>query len=566
MEDASLNIIYDISKETLVNLLTKYEKCDYILERINKHINNFLPKLIDNEYDNYQKRLDRNIYLSNEQKIFVQIFLSKNKYFYLSNNNCFYEYNNKNYFIIKEDNIIHNLLCSITKEKKILPWKYKTKFLILKQIREKSLLQTIPETFTIQNILNIIYPSIFKTKNEAKYFLTIIGDNILKKNQEVIFLVNQKTKKLLNNLDDISSLSIGHHNITFNFMTKYHENHNYENYRLIMINETFSPDIWKNTLNQIGLDLLCVAIHYSNRYINSDNFIESKADDELKSYVYHLKNNTPKNIVIDFIKNALFKTCNNYNNKIDWKSLHFIWKQYLNSLSLPNIIYSNTLKSYLKELTSDDYDISNDCLLNYTSPYLPLHRDFNKFWNNMIIIHDLNNQEESYLNTNIDTNVNTNQNITQNSDLIFNIYELEIDELCMLFRYWHKQSEEELLSNGNINEDNIIKILRHFYPDIKIISDKYLLNVTCKSWNKLMDINNALSSYKNEFINKLFDNNLVELISFDDAYNYYYKKCNINSQKFIVSKSYFEKYMNFKYNSYVIYDKFIKVSDFLYIL
>jgi hypothetical protein len=112
----------------------------------------------------------------------------------------------------------------------------------------------------------------------------------------------------------------------------------------------------------------------------------------------------------------------------------------------------------LKELTSDDYDVDNDCLLNYTSLYLPLHRDFNNFWNNMIIIHNSNSQSNLLA-----------------GEFIFNIYELEIDELCMLFRAWHKQSEEQLLSNGNINEDNIIKILKHFYPDIKIVNDKYIL-------------------------------------------------------------------------------------------
>lgn len=534
MEDASLNYIYDTLKDTLLSLLKKYKKCDYAIQRIDKHINNYLPKLIDNEYDNYQKRLDRNIYLSNEQKVFVQIFLSKNKYFYLTNNNCFYEYNDKSYYIVKEDHIIHNLLSSISKEKKIMPWKYKTKLMVLKLIKERSLLQTIPETFTIQNILNIICPSIFKTKNEAKYFLTIIGDNILKKTQEVIFLVNQKTKKLLNNLDNISSLSIGHHNITFNFMTKYHENHNYENYRLIRINETFSPDIWKDTLNNIGLDLLCVAIHYSNRYINSDNFVELKADDELKSYIYHLKNNSSKDIVINFINQSLIKTNNTYNNKIQWKSLHFIWKQYLNSLYLPNMIYSNTLKIYIKELTKDEYDNDSDCLLNYTSLHLPIHQDFDKFWNNTIVLHDV-------------------------SDLIledytFNMYELEIDELCMLFKKWYKQSQNELLSNGNLNEDNIIKILKHFYPDVKILNDKYILNISCNLWDKLSDIEHSLCLLKYEF---------YELISFDDAYNYYYKRCNINSQKFIVSKKYFEKYMNFKYNSFIVYDKFIKINEIL---
>lgn len=535
--------INDISKDTINNLLNKYKDCSYIIQRINKHINNFLPKLIENEHINYEKRLNRNIYLTNEQKLFVQIFLSKNKYFYLSNNNSFYEYNDKNYYIIKEDSIIHNLLLSISKEKKIMPWKYKTKLHVIKLIKERSLLNTIPETFTIQNILNTIYPSIFKTKNEAKYFLTILGDNILKKNTNSIYLVNQKTRKLLNELDYISSISIGHHNITSNFMTKYHENHNYENCRLIKINETFSPEIWKNTLNNIGLDLLCVAIHYSNRYINSEYFIETKADDDLRSYVYYLKNNTSKNIVISFINSSLIKNENTYNNRIDWKSLHFIWKQYLNNNYLPNIIYSNTLKIHLKELIQKDYDIENDILINYTSPYLPLHKDFDKFWNEMIIIHNC-----------VDIN---------DDKILFNIYEYEIDELCMLFRTWSKKNIDKI-SNGNINEDNLIKILKHFYPDIKIIDDKYILNISCKLWDKLSDIHTSLLSLKNDFIKKMLCNIYLDVFSFDEAYNHYYKMCSLNNGlKFIVSKNYFEKYMTYKYEPFIIYEKFIRVEDFI---
>lgn len=547
MEDNIINknSIYELSKHTIFTLLEKYESNNYILERINKHINNYLPKIIENEHINYEKRLTRNMYLLNEQEIFIQIFLSKNKYFYLANNNYYYEYDDKNYLIIKEDNIIHKLLSTISKDKKLLPWKYKTKFMVLKLIKERSLLHTIPETYTIQNILNTIYPSIFKTKNEAKYFLTILGDNILKKNQNLIFLINQKTKKLLYEIEQVSTSAIGYNNITSNFVTKYHENHNFDNYRLIKINETFSPDIWKNTLNTIGLDLLCVAIHYSNRYMDSDKYLEMKSDDDLKSYIYFLKNNNAIDIVSNFVNNSLFKTEQKYNNKIDWKSLHFIWKQYLNNNYLPNMIYSNTLKLYLKDLLKDNFDIFNDCLFNYTSPYLPLHKDFETFCNETIKIQNI--ELLSYETT-------------------FNIYELEIDELCMLFKTWHKNTEKNLLSNGNLNEENMMKLLKHFYSDIKIIDEKYILNITCSLWDKINEIENSLSLLKYEYnINKLVGEKQIELVSFDIAYNHYYKKCNINSQKFIVSKNYFEKYMKYKYNSHIIYDNFIKLEDFLMI-
>jgi hypothetical protein len=232
---------------TLTELLNKYENSEYMLQRIN-NIVNYLPNTLDIEFKNYEKRVNRNTFLTNEQQIFIQVFLSKNQYFYLSNNNFFYEYNGKNYFIIKEDDIIHKLLSSISKDRVLLQWKHKTKINIIKQIKERNLLSSIPETDTIQNVLNVLYPSVFSSKNSAKYFLTIIGDNILKKNSNLIFLINNQMKKLLIELDSIALDSIGYSSTTFNFMTKYHENHSYENCRLIKINENFSNDIWRDIL------------------------------------------------------------------------------------------------------------------------------------------------------------------------------------------------------------------------------------------------------------------------------------------------------------------------------
>jgi hypothetical protein len=247
---------------TISGIVDKYKDNEYMLQRIKNHIITYLPNTLDNELKNYEKRINRNNYLSNEQQIFIQIFLSKNKYFYLSNNNFFYEYDGKKYLIVKEDDIIHKLLSSISKERVLLEWKHKTKANIIKLIKERHLFSSIPETDTIQNVLSLLYPSFFSSKNEAKYFLTIIGDNILKKNQNIIFLVTTKMKQFLNELENVSLSSIGNNNTTNNFMTKYHESHSYENCRLIKINDNFSNDVWREILKKIGLDLLCVATHY----------------------------------------------------------------------------------------------------------------------------------------------------------------------------------------------------------------------------------------------------------------------------------------------------------------
>jgi glutamyl/glutaminyl-tRNA synthetase len=512
---------------TIIELLEKYKENEYMIQRIKTHVLNYLPNTLENELKIHEERMNRNNYLSNEQQLFIQIFLNKNKYFYLPNNNFFYEYNGDKYLIIKEDDIIHKLLSSISKERVLLQWKHKTKSNIIKQIKERNLFNSIPETDTIQNVLNVLYPSFFYSKNSAKYFLTIIGDNILKKNQLLIFLVSQNMKQFLNELDNVGISSIGNNNTTHNFMTKYHENHTYENCRLIKMNENFSNEVWRELLKKIGLDLLCVATHYSKRYENSDKFIENKCDEELKNYVYYLKNSTPSSILEEFCNKYIIYTsdCN-----IEWKNLHFVWKQFLSSSQLPNIIYSNSLKNLLKDKYV--YNEQNDSFIGITSKYLPTHSDFIKFWDSTI--HSDNNQ------------------------LFDN--EIEIDEISSLFKVWVKQQKDgQLMTNGQISEENIVKILKHFLPSIEIIEDKYILNISSTLWDKSKDIETFFIYMKKIIINEY----KLPLISFDDTYNHYYKFCNNNSIKLIVSKRYFEKYLYFKLPDHIVYEKFIDIKWFI---
>ena len=85
-----------------------------MLQRVNNHILHYLPNTLTNEWTNYEKRADRQNFLTNEQQVFIQVFLGKNQYFYLPNNSCFYEYNGKQYTILKEDDIIHKIFSNIS--------------------------------------------------------------------------------------------------------------------------------------------------------------------------------------------------------------------------------------------------------------------------------------------------------------------------------------------------------------------------------------------------------------------------------------------------------------------
>ncbi len=493
-----------------------YKDDDYMLQRIYNHVVLNLPNTLESESKNYEKRVNLNAYLTEEQQIFMQVFLSKHNYYYLSSSGLFYEYNGKDYFIVKEDEIIHKLLSSISRDRTLLQWKHKTKLNVLKQIKDRNLFSSIPETDTIQDVLNILYPSIFSSKYSAKYFLTVIGDNILKKNSHLTFFITPKMRQLLNELENVSVSSIGNDNISFKFVIKHHESHLFDNYRLIKINENISLDYWREILKKIGLNLLCVAAHYSNRYGSSDTFLNMISDNNLTSDICLLKNTTPNDIVNEFIYECLDKTSDEY--QIEWKKLHFIWKQFLSNSNLPNVIYSTQLKNLLSE--SLCYDKELDIFKGITSKYLPYYKDFIQFWETTIITNSVSDFEN----------------------------EFEIDEICSLFKTWTKNKIV-------LSEEYILKILKHFFPNVEILEDKFILNIISTVWDKITDITNSLPYIKN-----IIKHNNMSIISFDDIYTHYQEYYNTNSFKFIVSKRYFEKYLYYKFTDYIVYDKFIKIE------
>lgn len=533
LEETKSVIIKEKCIKSIDDLYNIYENNSYMLQRLHNHIVNYLPNTLDNELKNHEKRVSRNNYLITEKEIFIKVFLNKNHYYYLTSSNFFYNYDGQNYYVVKEDDILHHLLSTISNDRVLLQWKYRTKMNIIKQIKERSLFSSVPDTYTIQNVINILYPSIFSSKNQVKYFLTVVGDNLLKKNGNLIFLVDTPTKKFLNEIDTIAFYSIGHSNATGNFMTKYHENHSYENCRLIKLNSSFSLELWKNIIKNIGLNLLCVATHYSNRYDNSDNFIENNAEDEeLKSYVFFLKNKKQLDVLNQF--------CNTYMEEptsyceMEWKNIHFLWKQFISSNYLPNILYSNTLKMLLKEKFS--YDEKKDVFVNVTSKYLPMVKEFIHFWSTTITVIE---------------NIFEDENIGEFEN------DIEIDELCRLFKLWVKQNSS--CKFQNINEENILKIITHFFSNVDVFEDKFISNIQCSLWNKQKDIDDSLDFIKN-YIKS--NNQSITLLSIDDTYNYYCKFVLSPTYKFIVSKRYFEKYIYTKLSSYIVYDNFISEEWF----
>jgi hypothetical protein len=524
--------VFDMSTyiDTVKDLFVKYYANPYMRQRLCFHLTNILPSTLESEDKNHEKRLERTAFLTNEQQTFIQVFLSKNQYYHLQNNGTFYHYDGKTYKLVTEDDIQYQLLSTISKDRTLMDWKHKTKINIIKQIKERNIFKSVPETDTIQKIINLLCPSMFSTKSQVKYFLSIIGDGVLKKQNDLIFLTKPKTKKILNEIDHMCYIVTGYANITNNFVTKYNETYNYNNCRLINISDTMSVEHLREIFNKNGLDFLCVAAHYSERYGNSDQYLLSSED--LANYALYMKNNTQIEIFNKFcdysFESPVNDTVNDKKYSITWKNMHFIWKLFISKHSLPSIIYSNNLKKLLKDRFA--YDEPSDTFYNITSKYLPFVSHFIQFWENTI-------------------------STTSSSDFD---HEIEVDELCSLFKKWTTENDNINYYAGHTNEHDVLKILNHYFPNIEIIDNKYILNVQCSMWNKIGDMNQTLDSLKNHYKEiVLLNENPSLLIPFDEIYAYYIKHKQI---KFTISKLYFEKYLYSELSDYIQYDKFVSVS------
>jgi hypothetical protein len=495
-----------MSKEILINniseLYEKYKDDSIILNKLINHITHDLPSILINTKKQQKNREDRRLLLQEAHDKFVNQFIKKNIYFYCNTSEIFFKYDYNHYHTIKEDTIIHTILSALSLrdnndqeqilyfEKQILPWKFKIKTSIIKQIRDSNIFSSIPESFTIQNILNI-FSNIFETKAETKYFVSIIGDTILKKATN-INIISPSAKNLIRMIENAVGQYFGHAALQNAFRYKYHE-HNYSDCRILVVKNKIDETVIEE-LHKVIIDVIVIACHYSNRYNIADEYLDQCQETDLRDRILFLKNNNQTAIIEKFITAKIqISTTSN----ISTKNMLYLWKSYLDEFNLPNIIFTNSLKSILKILLH--YDETNDCFIDCTSLSIPFVSNFVKFWDE-----------------------NIKEDITE--------YYLEIDEICILFKQF-------LGKNQDVNESTVKHLIRHFYPDTSI-DGKYIYAISCDSWKKQDDIINYLKLK----VTELTDNNL-EISKYELYKDYSTKYCKKIKTNIVISKSYFDLFV-----------------------
>ena len=462
--------------ESIDKLCETYKDDNKMLTRLDTYITVLIPKYLKYEQHKYALQNEKKEQLILNQNKFTKKFMRENLYFYVSATELYVCYDGQTFNLVKEDDINHKILLSISNdEQNVVQWKYKIKANIMKLIKNNSPFYVTPESYTIQNIINILCPLIFKTKCETKYFLTIIGDILLKKNNSLVYIVPPSFKTFLLDISTIIYLYTGTY-ISNHFKYKYHD-HPYENIRLLkcqLINYTFN-------IKQYIMDIVVVSCYHSIRHNDSDTFLETTCDQDIASDILYIKNNTDDMIVKEFTDKYIeaSSTCS-----ISWKNICFLWKTFLNEEELPNMMFYSVLKSKMIDLYK--YDETTDMFVGITSRYLPYVDVFLNFFET--------NFYES------DTNLN-----------------FELSEILLLFK--------ENGNQVNINEKIIYNILCHYIDGITIQNNRYLVGWSTQLWDKTTDIQQHINmgddTYESYKLNKksLNDRHVVSKQCFDEYIN-----------------------------------------------
>ena len=486
-------------------LRDKYAGDPYMASRLKNFICNQLPNVLDTMALNHQQRVIRTEELTFEYGAFIKSFLNNNRYFYVSSTEKFFYYDGVHYKPYNEDGILHHILTTITNDRSLMSWKYKTKVSIMKRIKDHALvssasesttIQNVPESITIQNVIMSLYPAFFSTKSAAKYFLTVLGDNILKKRSALVHILPPYAKAFMRELTNYCQLNIGI-NPMYSFKLKYHE-HEYTNCRLIHVNETVKyENTWKNLIEEFGIDIICVACHYSTRFDNSDDFVAQCQDSKLSSHTFYLNCRTVGDIVGGF-KASHLTTDKTNATTISWKNMLYLWKHFLTANKLPMIIFQGPLKTELISMLRGHYDEQTDMFNGVFSKFIPEIQRFNQFWDETM------SEDEGESN-------------------------LELGEVRQLFNKWGG-------SHFSMSDTHMIDLIQYFYPNVLIENDKYIQEIRCSLWDKKACIKKALT----EFRKTVTESD----ISVYDAYVFYCKYNKTKKTLQIVHKSYFEKYVS----------------------
>lgn len=478
-------------------LIEQYKNDSYMSFRIENFFCNQLASLFRNMKETHDYRVQRIEDLTSDQDNFIQLFLNRHQYFYVSVRDEFYVYRDGVFQPCTEDDILCDIMINISEcaaYRHLAVWKQRTCAAIIRRIKESmSLVNAVPDQSTVQTVLDHLFPILFSSRHEAKYFLTILGDNLRRTpdTTSLVHLISPHAKPFLIAIQQAAMAVFGT-SATSSFRVKYHD-HDYEQCRLVRINDTVVvSDYWKSVVTYYAIEILIVGSYFSSIFESSDKFVErTGANDGLDMTVFMLRNTTPEKLVERFVEEyiqtsvATIATATITTNMvISWASMQFLWKQFLETNRLPAVVFQQALKPLLQRLVHG-YNEENDAFFGVSSKYLPAIARFLTFWRDTMVV------------------------VAEEDDTEFPIV-FEIEEVANLFRKWLRLSSATTdITDGSVtvtntttpmvSDEQIISMIIHFFPHfVDPNTQKCIRGVRSTLWDKNGDIERSLEHFREQ--------------------------------------------------------------------
>jgi len=482
--------------KTVDQMISRYMDNAYMLPRIIKYLSTNLSTTFENMDNNHQERVKQTAIISHEKRKFIRNFLDTHNYYYCQSSGRYFHYPTDDSIvghleIIDEDDVLYNILSSISANRELLPIKQRLRIQTMSAIKQRSVLHCVPETKSIQTVIQCFYPAVFASRTVAKYFLTILGDNIrgnylMNGNGDKVYhMLSPKSKSFIGEMNHACNQFFGV-NLFQSFRYRYHSEFSFSQLRLLDIQDNIENDqTWFPAINRNILDIFLVACYYSKIYESSDNYLSQYSnDDQTVDRVFYLKSKSQNQLLDTFLSEYFSPAVQNVSMKlrvgisdriiaethstipsnassISWKNMNYLWKHFLETKHLPNVIFQQTFKSLLIERIPEKYNHESDSFYNLYSKYLPNIQKFLDFWDREMMEED-------------------------NDSAI-----LEIGEIAILFKKWLVEKCQD--SAISFTDNQIIGLLSHYHGDeVPIIDGKYIHGISCKMWNKREDIEQAM--------------------------------------------------------------------------
>lgn len=104
-------------------LVEKYCNSPHILSSLEHHIKNVLPNMLASVAERHERKQS----LKCESELFKCAFMAKHRANYCAHSEVFLRYDGVHFSPIREDELYHDILASITSDSTTQPWRHRTK-------------------------------------------------------------------------------------------------------------------------------------------------------------------------------------------------------------------------------------------------------------------------------------------------------------------------------------------------------------------------------------------------------------------------------------------------------